>query len=244
MRTNYKYILTALCLIIGFFLKAETENIALNDSIEAWDNSAVDYRHPSADTIAYYKQLPEYSYVEIQEPESIWQKLWNWLMSLLIVGGYMSWIGWLILVLAVLALLAIIIRLFGIPIKGLFIFSRSTKVTDLNFSSGDGDLEGENLEELLKNFISGGAFREATRVLFLLALRQLNRNKLIKWHTWKTDREYYYEIKDEKLKADFLNVMRQYEFIWYGKFNPESDHFIQLNKQFEQLSRNIETINN
>ncbi len=225
-------------------MKAEREEYAPADSIEAWDNSVVDYRQASADTIAYFKQLPEYDYNEVKKTESLLDKFLKWLALLLFTSSGASWTGWILVVLAVFALLAIVIRLFGIPIKGLFVFSRSTKVTELNFSTGSGDLESENLDKLLQSFIEGQAYREATRILFLMTLRQLNRNHLIKWSIWKTDREYYYELKDEQLKAEFIEAVRQYEYIWYGKFTPEKEYFERVNLQFAQLTKSIATVKN
>lgn len=244
LKILFKHILVFAFLLIGFQIKAEAEVDVPTDSIEAWDNSFVDYRHASADTIAYYKQLPEYDYNEVKQTESLLDKFLKWLASLLFSGNGASWTGWILIVLAVFALLAIIIRLFGIPIKGLFVFSRSTKVTELNFSTGSGDLENENLDKLLKGFIDGQAYREATRTLFLMTLRQLNRNQLIKWSIWKTDREYYYELKDEKLKAEFLKAIRQYEYIWYGKFTPEKEYFEKVRLQFSELKQSIAAVKN
>ncbi len=245
MRIPFKHIALVVLLSLSIKLSAGQNNDSLSDSIEAWDNSVVDYRHPSVDTIAYYKNLAEYQYETSEEDESLWSRFWRWLISKFVGENVnFSWLGWLLLILAVLALLAIVIRLFGIPIKGLFVFSRSTKVTELSFSSGDSDLENERLEDMLAKYCNTGAYREATRVLFLLTLRQMNRSKMIKWHAWKTDREYYYEIEDKKLKEQFLSIMRQYEYIWYGKFMPEQHYFNDLQSQFEHFTKTVTVTNN
>nr|WP_321406901.1 DUF4129 domain-containing protein [uncultured Carboxylicivirga sp.] len=244
MKIHFKYILVFVLLLSGFQLKAETDSLALNGSIEAWDNTAVDYRHPSQDTITYYKQHPDYNYIEKETTESLLDRFWRWLLSLFVNKGTTTLFGWAILVLSIFALLAIVIRLFGIPIKGLFVFARSTKVTDLTFTSVNGDLESENLEKILESFINSGAYREATRILFMMTLRQLNRNKLIKWSIWKTDREYYYELKDQDLKAEFLDIMRQYEYVWYGKFMPEVEYFRQLENRYHKLMHHIQSHKN
>nr|WP_321450138.1 hypothetical protein [uncultured Carboxylicivirga sp.] len=233
-----------ICIFCSIHANAQKVSIASDSNIESWDNSVVNYRHPSTDTIAYYKQHPDYNYNETEKAESLLNRFLRWIAQFLMVDGHASWIGWAFLALAIFALLAIIIRLFGIPIKGLFVFSRSTKVTELSFTSGVNDIESENLEKILADFINAGAYREATRILFLISLRQLNRNKLIKWNIWKTDREYYYELKDEKLKAEFLSVIRSYEYIWYGKFTPEKERFEEVNEQFNHLTSTIKSVNN
>lgn len=233
------------CLVVLFscICLAETAIWAQEDSIDAWDNSIVDVRMPSSDTIAYYKQLAEYQYEPIKMEPSLWDRFWAWVRSLFGRGeADYSWLSWFVLAIAVSALLAIILKLIGIPIKGLFVFSRSTKVTDLAFSSGTMDLEQEDLEKLFKKYHSLEAYREATRILFLLVLRQLNRQSIIKWNNWKTDREYYYEITNNELKQSFLNVMRHYEYIWFGKFEPSSNQYIQVKTQFDELMIQIKAV--
>lgn len=244
LKIHFKHIISVLLLCVCFHIKVGADTITPSDTVEAWDNSIVNYRQPTNDTISYYRQLEDYNYNSEAETESLLQKLLKWLLSKLVTGGYITWIGWILLTLAVIALLALIIRIFGIPIKGLFVFSRSTKVTELTFSPGDNNIESENLEKLLQTFIQNEALREATRVLFLLALRQLHRAEIIRWNAGKTDREYYYEIEDAVLKAKFLDVMRQYEYIWYGKYNPQQEHFHQLNNLFDQLAIHIDAVKN
>ncbi len=212
------------------------------DTIQAWDNSEVDYRKPAADTIAYFRSLPEYTYNEVKVDNSWLNTVWSWIMSLIPSGESAKWIGWALIVCAVLALLAIIIKLFGIPIKGLFVFSKSTNVTDLTFGSSEVDLENEELDKQLRTLISHEAFREATRILFLMALREMNRLKLIKWSVWKTDREYYYEIQDQNLKNDFLTAIRHYEYVWYGKFEPGKVQFEEIRSRFDQLNNKVKSL--
>ena len=236
-----KYLLIVIISCISLLANAEENSYAEKDTVEAWDNSKVDYRHPSRETIDHYSQQSEYQYHINTDALSWWRKFWAWVLShIRISDGTFSILGWTILTLAILALLFLIIKLMGIPIKGLFVFSKSTKVTQLKFGQSLVDLEKEKLDEMLTLYINNQAFREATRVLFLLTLRRLNRKNLIKWNAYKTDREYYYEIKESSLKDLFLNIIRQYEFIWFGKFDITEPEFTLVKSEFDQFMNKLQ----
>ncbi len=219
---------------------ADVHELAVQDSVEAWDNSMVDYRCPSADTISYYKALPEYQYSVNADALTWWQKLWGWLLSFIkISDGTLSLFGWIILILGVAAVVFIIVKLLGIPIKGLFVFSKSTKVTQLKFGLDNANIETEELEKLLKAFVKNMAYREATRTLFLLCLRELHRSDHIQWNVYKTDRDYYYEVKDQSIQKQFKSIIRQYEFVWYGKFDIGEVEYMPIQHDFEFFIKRI-----
>lgn len=235
MRILRHYILF-LSLFIASCTFASAENMQSNDSIEAWDNSKVDYRCPSQDTISYYKGLPEYKYSNNKDTLSLWKKFWNWLFShISISGGTLNALGWIILIIAIAFVAYLILRIIGVPIKGLFVFSKSTRVEELAFGLNNDGIESSKLEKQLNQYINNQAYREATRILFLICLRQLNRKGLIQWNIYKTDREYYYELKNDDLKEAFLNIIRLYEFIWFGKFNITQIEFEKIKIHFDDF---------
>ncbi|MCG8580346.1 MAG: DUF4129 domain-containing protein [Bacteroidales bacterium] len=236
----FRLIIIVCTLLFSPAVKAE-EVIAVPDSIEAWDNSFVDYRTPTTDTIAYYRALPEYQYDLAKEPESVFSKIMRWLASYITVSGEGATVlGWFLIIAAVIALLLLIIKLAGIPVKGLFVFSRSTKVSQLNFGQQNTNIEEQKLDKMLTVFINNKAYREATRVMFLQTLRSLNRKGFIQWNAFKTDRDYYYELKEDHLKQGFLNIIRHYEFVWYGKFEISEADFEQLKNGFNQFTDELE----
>ena len=226
---------------ISLSADAKVDCHALKDTVEAWDNSKVDYRHPDVETIEHYKAQPEYRYHVNTEVFSWWKKFWNKVFSYFrFENGTLNVFGWIITAVAVLAVLFVIIKLAGISIKGLFVFSKSTKVTQLKFGKAKVEIERQKLDKLLETYIDNQAFREATRVLFLLTLRLLNRKELIEWNAFKTDREYYYELKEKKLKAQFLNIIRQYEFIWFGKFDISETAFASVKSDFDRFLNELQ----
>lgn len=237
-----KHLIAVVAMCISVATYAQQDSIAPTEPVEAWDNSIVDYRCPTQEAIDYYKSHPDYQYSVNTDALNWWQKFVKWFLSLFRLNdGTFSLIGWIILLLGIAAVVFIVVKLLGIPIKGLFIFSKSTKVTQLNFGLNNADIENEKLEQMLKVYINNQAYREATRALFLLCLRQLHRNNHIKWNIYKTDRDYYYEVENPQLKSGFLSIIRQYEFIWFGKFNIQEQEFIHIQDEFEQFIKQLNT---
>ncbi|WP_439181709.1 hypothetical protein [Carboxylicivirga taeanensis] len=234
------YLVIILIVCIGIKIDAQIDSTQKVSTVEAWDNSLVDYRCPTNDTINHYKAQTDYQYSTNTDLLSWWQKFVRWLFSLLRYGsGDLSLIGWILLLMGVAALVFIIVKLFGIPIKGLFIFSKSTKVTQLEFALNNTAIDDEELEKMLKTFVNHHAYREATRTLFLLCLKALHRNSYIRLNAFKTDREYYYEVDNQQVKSNFLNLIKQYEYVWFGKFNINEQEFLKIQTNFDQFMKDL-----
>jgi hypothetical protein len=103
------------------------------------------------------------------------------------------------------------------------------------------DIESEELGKMMKVSIQIKAYREATRVLFLLSLMALHRKNHIEWNAFKTDRDYYYEVKNQQLKEKFLLLIRQYEYVWFGKFELSEPEFESINSDYKQFINQITT---
>ena len=100
------------------------------------------------------------------------------------------------------------------------------------FISDKEHIRQKPLELLLEDFIAQASFREAIRIHFLMVLRSLDAKEIIQWHRYKTDKEYYYEIKDAEISQSYLLLMRKYEYIWFGQFPVTKDEFEAIHQQF------------
>lgn len=210
-------------------------------SVEAWDQSRIEFRHPQADTIRYYQSLSEYQYEQAKNPVSLWDKFWRWVNELLsgkgIDGGTLR-LFFIVLVIVIFAI--IIFFLLGIRLKGLFFFSRKVTGADIAFNAHSDDIHDTRLDDLLKMLIHHGAWREATRILYLISLRELNKHQLIAWSNSKTNKDYYYELKDPSLKRIFRQAALNYEYAWYGQFQVEDHHFETIRMVFEDMKQQIQ----
>ncbi|GAF01738.1 hypothetical protein JCM21142_353 [Saccharicrinis fermentans DSM 9555 = JCM 21142] len=224
-----------LLLFIGAGLYGQDSTV-----VEPWDRSKVDYRPASVEAMEAYKLMPKYVYDRYVEPESIWDKIKDWLWTHILrsrINGKV--VMYVFIGIAALILLFIILKLLGIKPSGLFIFAGNTKVTNLRFQQVDDDIYNENLEDILQVAIKNKAYREAVRVMYLLSLRHLDSAGVIQWEPWKTNRDYYYELKSDSSKVMFKQLVRSYEYIWYGQFGIGEEKFKMVHANFDEFEQLI-----
>ncbi len=200
------------------------------------DSSNVEYRHPSIAKMEAYKNMDDYKYNTYVAPESYWDKFLKWFFSLFKgVGIQPNVIKYSFIGIGVLLLLFIVLKLIGIKPSGLFIISHDSKVTQLNFKHSEDDIYNQNLDELLQLSIRNNAYRDAVRIHYLICLRHLDQTRIIDWKPWKTNHDYYYEIKDKNHSQSFKQLVTSYEYVWYGHFSVNNDIFNDIKLQFESF---------
>lgn len=92
------------------------------------------------------------------------------------------------------------------------------KDSDLNAPLEDEheDLESIAFESEIDKYLREKDHRNAIRYYFLQSLKALQDNNHIVWKKDKTNRDYYFEIKDMTLKNEFEIIGFIFEFAWYG----------------------------
>jgi hypothetical protein len=90
------------------------------------------------------------------------------------------------------------------------------------FEEEGAQLTGSDLAVLLQEEISSGNYNKAVRILFLQTLQHLANHGLISLHPEKTNSDFLYEIPDVRIRDQFRDLTRIYEFLWYG--NQALDH--------------------
>jgi hypothetical protein len=238
LRLTYFYKYIALILLL-----ASGQMAFSNDTVRienAWDERSVEFRHPSDPEIDAYKTNSDYKYDRFQNPESLWDIFKRWVWSFF-RGNSVSEkiVKYILYGLAIITFVIIILVLFGIRIKGLFMFSRNAKNQHPNFAINTDNIHDTKLSEMLRMYIETGALREATRVMYLLVLRGLDDRHFIRWQTGKTNFDYYYELPNPELKQEFKKLVVAYEYVWYGEFPLSGSQFDEIRKQYEALSSTI-----
>src|SRR5690606_10085794 len=134
----------------------------------------------------------------------------------------LTFVSFLLIGLMVIGFVIFILRLLDIPVVGFIVFARGGKKEELLFSDNiSSDNEGK-LTELLDMYRSNGAFREAVRILYLLTLRKLENCGVLELRDYKTNRDYVREIKDATRKELFSNLVKIYDNVWFGQYDPDS----------------------
>ncbi|MBN2745744.1 MAG: hypothetical protein JXR34_03385, partial [Bacteroidales bacterium] len=105
---------------------------------------------------------------------------------------------------------------------------KGVQITSTN-NSVNQDLKSQ-MEEAMKN----ADFKLALRLQFISLLRSLHQNKIIQWESYKTNYDYYFEIKDAGIKQIFREIAYVYEHVWYGGRSVSQD---MVNETEQKLKR-------
>lgn len=96
-------------------------------------------------------------------------------------------------------------------------------------------IEQIDLNQLIKDSIATGNYRNAVRFLYLDSLKWLSTHQKIEWDFQKTNSDYYRELKEPGLKDHFKKVSYLYDYVWYGEFELNATSFNEAKTQFESL---------
>ena len=143
----------------------------------------------------------------------------------------------LIYVILIIIAVYIISRLFLNTNTTSFFSKKSKDLAPIAFE--EEHIEQINLEELIKNALSQSDFRLAIRYMYLKTLKDLSINNLIDWHYDKTNFDYQNELKSPNLSDSFGRVSYLYDHIWYGEFGLDESEFSKAKKEFDQLTKAI-----
>lgn len=202
------------------------------------DNSPVEYREAPADRITDFKNNPDYRYDKDGERPGWFSRLINMLLQMLFQQVENNhWFRYVLLGLLVLAFTLFILRLLNVPIVSFISFSRADRSNEM-FDGMPADLSSDTvLEDLLALYRSNGAYREAVRVLYLIYLKRLDRNGVIRLREFKTNREYAREIRDVLLRDKFSSLVKVYDYVWFGQFNPKEEQYKKIELAFLSQDR-------
>lgn len=82
-------------------------------------------------------------------------------------------------------------------------------------------------------------FRSATRLYFVWVIKELSDKGFIQWKKRKTNYHYLLEVKSQSFSSEFEMGIKNYEFIWYGKYEVSSEEFELIENHFKELISNI-----
>ncbi len=136
--------------------------------------------------------------------------------------------------------LLLIIRFFLNKNLNQLFFQKSDKQF-LDYESMEEDIHQMNFDQLIAEAIEEKKYRVAVRLLYLKSLKNLSDAQIINWAVDKTNDEYIREIKNNPLKNEFSNLSRQFDYIWYGEFQINTDYFQTLRQEFQSFNQSVNT---
>lgn len=206
-------------------------------SVRAQDSSSVNVRQFNAKHIEQYKPQKEFQYED--EPKEhmgimdiIGYYITQLIRKLLGVRGEMTMWRMIFYALMAIALVFIVVNLLGLDIRG--VFGREAK-TVVDYNVQEENIREMNLDDLIAEAIAKGEWKLCIRFHYLKALRMLTDRELIRWEQGKTNMDYFYELRGEDLKANFLTVTNAFENAWYGNAEVNRQNYEQSKPGFENF---------
>jgi hypothetical protein len=235
-----RHLITLLLIIVCTFASQRANAQDSAKVVNAWDERSVEVRKAPDQVMEGYKKDADYRYDRYQNPESLWDRFLQWLWSLVPHGKVTSNItNWVLIILAAITLTFLVFVLFGIKIKSLFILSKNANSLHPEFALNGDDIHDSKLTDLLRLYIETRALRQATRVMYLLVLRELDKNGFIRWQKGKTNSDYCYELPNPDIKGEFKKMVLAYEYVWYGEFELSDHQFEEIQRQYDLFNRQI-----
>ncbi len=151
-------------------------------------------------------------------------------------SGFVKVLFWILIIGAAIFLLA---KVLEVRFKGL-LKKKSDEAVDIEEVIDIDDIANMEFEDPIKTAIDAGQFRKAVRLLYLKSLRELQDRAMIEWTREKTNRQYLREMGNRKLRPHFQDITFIFEYIWYGEFPVDRDHFntaYSIFIEFEQAIR-------
>lgn len=109
----------------------------------------------------------------------------------------------------------------------------------IHFRQDPSAQKDEDLNRLIESAARGGNYREAVRLLYQKALKELSRAGLIRWTASKTNLDYLYEMDSHPSSLSFRRLTRIYEYTEYGDFGIDRDGFVHMRELYNAMSDNL-----
>ena len=238
------YRLLLLCFCFGQLSVAQQ-----NEQSVTFDDTTLEKQQITEDDLEAYKEDEDFNYTEVVPEENILEKIYNWFQNILrkfweAIFGVGTASGFLYFVFSILPylllafLLFLLIRFF-LKVNSNNLIAKSRKQGSILFTEEEQIIKNEDIPALINEAVNQKNYRLAIRYYYLLSLKYLTESESILWQPQKTNEDYINEINKEFLKADFKNITRIYDYVWYGEFTVDAAKFETLKLPFEHLNNTI-----
>ncbi len=228
-----KHLWIFLFIPLGLFAQQDSTESQL-PMVVGNDSTVVDLRKFDEATLEKLKTDPNLDYGTGPAAMSIWERFKHWLGELFRylfeAGASANWVEILIYVAIVIVLGYVILWLLKIDAVKIFFSNKS--VNPIKSVVLEENIHEVDFEKRIKDALAKQEYREATRLLFLHALKILSDKNLIHWEPGKTNHDYINELESEKLKPGFNDLNYFFEYAWYGHFDVNESVFAKAQNTF------------
>lgn len=199
------------------------------------DSSHVDVRLPDPKFAEAFKNQKEFAYslppVKTNFLEQLYEYVKNWLDKLEKISAILPWVLKTLLIAIVLFLLYIVIT----KTRIYRIFYSEKEIDTPEFTISKTNPENEDLDELIRKFVTEKQFRQAVRALYLKVISLLIAREYIHFSKEKTNIDYLHDLKNVELKTRFYAITSIYNYVWYGDAEIAEEQFEKFNERFQSF---------
>ena len=197
----------------------------------------VELRAFDADRIAAYQADPTYFYErEIMREPTLWERIKEWIYEWLRklfgneAGRFVTNnLHYLII------LLGIGMAIYFLSKGGLrkVFYGEARSLAEV--AVVDEDIRGMDLPAMIAEAEKQGDLRRAIRLHYLLVLRKLVDEGVLKWEPEFTDRNYIEQISNSAMRERFTHTARVFQWVWYGHAEVDQVRYDVLRKWFVEF---------
>lgn len=212
---------------------------AAQDSTATAPTETIELRAFDAERIAAYQADPDLDYDrDLRREPSLWERFkgwfWWWLEKMLgnrVAGFVMNNLLYVITAVMIVVVVIILSR------HGLRSVFHGAPRSAGQVSVSDEDIREMDLLALIRDAEQAGDLRRAIRLHYLLVLRQLVDQGVLRWSPERTDRDYMAQISDPALRARFAHVALIFQWVWYGHAEVDRDRYESVRRPFIQFEQ-------
>ena len=220
-----------------------------NDSLVKYDDSQLSPLEISQEQLQKYLDDDAFDYEITKTENGWWDSFKNWLYAIFLLlfqslFGNEAAVGALATFLRILPYVLLAILLFLIIRFFIKANTRSLVYTQNNpnvvsLSEEERIIKTANIQQLIEEALVQQNYRLAIRYYYLFILQLLTERDIIEWELQKTNDDYITELNESKFKSPFSTVTLLYDYIWYGEFNIDKEHYGKAEKAFAELKNSI-----
>lgn len=214
---------------------------SFNDSLDkkVFDKRSIreaDWNELSRDPgFQYEKEIAQAKKQEVSNESNWLAEFFIWLFNFLVSG-----VGKVILWTIVAAILCWMIFLI-FKRRGVYLFARSgKKIKNVQTADETGDdFVPESWESVIRQAEANGNYRLAVRHSFRHIVHLMQAAKIISSERALGNHQILSMLRQSSYHADFRQLLRHYEYIWYGEFEVEAPGYQHIKSIYTQLSSQL-----
>lgn len=216
------------------------------------DTSSIVQKKFDSNTLEKYSKIEDFNYVEeqLEAAPSFFERVLKWagrhflrLLEWIFGMKYASGIFAKILSALPYIIAGIVLLLllkFFLKVNSNSLISSSKNRTIVSVTEEEDLIKTKDITKLIQLAIERKNYRLAVRYYYLNILKQLAHKELIIWEQQKTNEDYIQEIMLQNIRAEFVNLTRLYDFVWYGNFRINEIEFAKVEIDFVQMNNLIQ----